>query len=587
MFGDYSSNNFNNLDYNGTPIYVPIPVSGSIPPQAPGIIVASGFSSLNDIQNQFIANSGLFQQVGNMLDRAGSTMKLCNTAPASIQTRIMRQIQPGESCWNLYKRMLNVTMQYPEVNPYSQPTLAEQMTSNGNNDILTNPMPNGLPNSFDQNPGGVNLLIMLFLAILPAIVNAIYNIILAYPIKWISNGVTNLYNSLIGGTSVVAGQVAAASIQTTADNATTAGPPPQASSNILTTAATVAGNLVVKALIAAGPKLNVNVEKYDALLISNYMQEMARSSLELTWPEAVMLLPQYLGLLNQQNSSVNAIGYYSTNSLSSRPGQSNVPSEISTIFGIQNTYIQSGLNRMVSAFSYTVLDNTVCCLIKILGSFNTKFLNTILAILQLSQNRQGIMLQSLDSTLNNLWASIQKAILSTLLSILYNLMGEINGAIVPVLQTPPNTSSMSCGSWQLFSTNLLQFIGNIEISVLGMASEFVNSLKFQDNYQTAYVNQLQQSGYIKVLYNLIQIIQSALNAGALCNSSNIPTNLEIQNLLNSLPPGVTITGQIPIQNNLAAPNIPPVKILTSCMNNVPPEEIAMVESWIKALQGQS
>ncbi|MGI0060789.1 MAG: hypothetical protein ACREBJ_13595, partial [Nitrosotalea sp.] len=105
-FADYSNSNFTNLDYNGTPNFIPLPISGVVPPQVPIIVVSSGLSSLNNIQDQFIANSGLFQQAGSMLDKAGAGMTLCSKAPTSIQARIMRQIQPGETCWNFYKRML-------------------------------------------------------------------------------------------------------------------------------------------------------------------------------------------------------------------------------------------------------------------------------------------------------------------------------------------------------------------------------------------------------------------------------------------------------------------------------------------------
>lgn len=593
LVGDYSNSNFTNLDYNGTPNFIPVPISGVMPPPAgelPGIVTPSGFANLNDMQNTFVANSGLFQQVGNMLDQSGSSMSLCTNAPASIQIRIMRQIQPNESCWNFYKRMLNITMQYPAINPYSQPSLAEQMASNGNN-ILTQASSSIAPqNSYNQNPGGTTLLDMLFLAILKLIGNAVFALVLT-PIKWITDGLNSLWTTVAGSSPTGALGSAGATAQ---PNAEAGGPvfgPAAGGGGLLGTIVIAAGNIFMNQLINSGPKLTQDVQNYDALIITNYMQSIARNSMALTWPEAVLLLPQYLALLNQQNQAQNAINYYSSNSLSSTTQNQTIPTQISTIFGLQNTYINNGLNRVIQGLTYSAIDNTICCLIKILGSLDPRFLNTILAILQLTQNRFGMAIQSLDSILNNLWTSIQKAILSTLLSILYNLMGEINASIMPVLQSSNGNINgatiQTCGSWNLFTANLLQFIGDAETGVLAMAVEFANSLKFQDTYQAEYVNNLQQSTYTKVLFNLIKIIQSALNAGALCAGSNIPTNQEIQNLLNSLPAGMNIASQPTAGTPLAAPSIPPIKLLSNCLTNVPASELAMVEAWIQALQGQS
>lgn len=590
MFDDFSNPNSqpNPLYYNGTQNWQPPPINSNsvnnINTAPIAQVISSGFVLLSDLQNTLIANSGLFQQVGNALDSAGSTMSLCNNAPASIQARIMRQIQPGESCWDFYKRMVNITMQYPAINPDSQPTTAEQIISNGNNDIYTNPFPTGVPTNVNQNPGGATLLLMLFLAILPTIMNSVYSIILT-PIKWVSNGLSSLWASLNSNILVNSSTLPAA-IPTPATGNQSFGISGGVGAAV-SLATTALGNVIVQAAIAAGPKLGVNVQQYDALITTSYIQQVARSSMQLTWPEAVMLLPQFLALLNQQTGAQNALNYYSSNGLAGQPntpGSMLVPTQMSTVLNIQNNYINSGLTGIQNTLAQSVLDNTVCCLIKALGSLDTRALNTFLGILQLTMNRYALRAQSLDSILNNLWASIQKSILTTIMSIMYNLLAEAENSLIPILQTPSPAGINLCTSWNVFSTNLLQFIKEADQSALMLASELSNSLRFQNSYQTEYTNNLTNMGYIKIISNLITIIQGALNSGALCMNSTIPTNQEIQNLLNQLPSAMNITPEQAGGTAIAVTS--PITIVASCLANVPASELAMVNSWIQALKGQ-
>src|SRR6185369_7909384 len=150
-------------------------------------------------------------------------------------------------------------------------------------------------------------------------------------------------------------------------------------------------------------------------------------------------------------------------------------------------------------------------------------------ILQLEMNGLSIRFENLDSILDNLWRSIQTAILSSIMSLMYNLFGEIQNRIKPFFL---GLGPSECPPWALLGRNMLQYIGKIENTLLALCMEYNNSLRLHHNYTTIYANALGESQYLRLLNKLLDILIDSKLAGQLCSSSGVPTDAELTQVFN-------------------------------------------------------
>lgn len=644
-----STNGFNEIYYEGTPNYVPRQIVSSpaigtagAPLPAPTSRTAAGIPvtsvSVVDQQTALAALQPQFDQVASLLDAKGQTMTLCTNLPPEIAARYVRQALPGESCWAFYKRMMSIVTQFPPVDVNNLNTTAQQLANHGN-DILSDPftsstIPDGFSatgdyngesgeqrlNNFDENPGESTLLLMLFIAIIRLTTSLIFNV--AYtPMQGLLNKINDLYNIKQNQTSGLASIVPGGGFLAEAANAVVSGVSAllgalgAVGTALFFEAAKDAALTLIEGIIGGGPKLSTDVTRYDALITTSYIQQNAAYSSALNWPEAVLLYPQYLALQGQQGAIGNVYTYYGANSLAnSRQGQQGIssesvmPSDLAQVMSMHQLQLSTILTRMEGILIQDAAETLLCCLIRLLGSMSTRWLQAAGAILQLSINRQASEFESLNAALSNLWFTIEKVVLSSILGILYNLFDEINSGIKSdlnaVLQSPLFQSN-GCPPWNLFAQNMLQFIGGIEQSILDLVVSLSNSLNSQDQNNQAYTQGLNNSIYARQLLNLINAILNAQELGSLCANSTVPTDAELQALFDQVKTqfapvttnntAVINTGNAAGSNSLTASNITTITSNTAalrsqynqCLSKVTQQDVEQALAWIQALTGQT
>lgn len=596
------------LYYKGTPSFKPRKIISTVergtsgqPAAAPAPVVSPSLGqmvSVAETQASFAALQPQFAQVAALLDQKGASLNLCNNAADNIALRILRQKHDNETCWEFYKRMLGVARTVPTIDPNNINSFGNQLAGKGN-DILNNPIsPSsgtvGDPraDSFDQDPGESNLLLMLFLAILPLITNIIFSSAFT-GIKWVANGVQSIINALVGG-AITAPQGAAAQAQGAAANAPSGGPP-IFNGDILTNVGIILTNAIVAVLVQNGPKLLEDVTRYDSLMISNYVQEMARTSMEPNWPEAVLLYAQYSALNEQMSSASNMFNYFSSNSLATSALNSSplMPADLANVLGLQQQYTSDSLTQMTNVLTGTLVDTGFCCMLKFLGNLDPRMLMTMQGLIQVQMNGLSVQFESLDGILNNLWQQIQNTILSVVMSLLYNLLGEIESRVKPFFNgLTPGT----CVQWNLLTQNMLQYVESLENKVLSLVLEYNNSLRLQNQYTGIYTQGLGQSQYLRLLNSLLQVLIDSRAAGQLCSNSNVPTDAELNQVflqftgVTGLSPTGTVTtttpgqgtGTTPAPGTGAANNS-----FDNCLKMVSPEEVAQVQAWINQLKSMA
>lgn len=588
-----STNGNNEIYYQGTPTFKPRTITPTVtagtygaPPPAPvpaGTTTSPSTVNVTDQVTQLQTLQDKFTQLGNLLDQKGQTMTLCQNLPPAISARYLQELQPGESCWNLYKRMASQVSQLPTVDTNNFNTYATSLATQGNT-VITNPFPidtsgntsittpSAITN-YNQNPGGPTLAYMVFVAIIMPIASLMLNVL--YPLGL---AVVNVIGAVLG-------PIGAAGLDV---------------------AYSIAFDIVkgaflslVQQIIGAGPTLQENVSNYNSLIITQHAMSSAQYSSDLNWPEAVMLFPQYLAMQQQYQSNQQAYNYFSSNATANTRQGSNttvtngaqMPSDLATVMQTHQDYIGQALDRMTSVMVNTGSTDLLCCLIRLLGSQDLRWLNTAKAILQLTLNRQAQVYESLDSVLSNIWHAIEKVILSTILSILYNLFDEINSRIKSDLNNftmSPFYQSNQCLTWNLFVQNMLQSISGIEQSILDLVTDLNHSLQAQDQYNQMQTAALNTGISNRFLLNLLNLITEAQELGTICASSNIPTDAELQTLYNQ----VLTQFQLPTNIGTASgtnTSTQEATITTSmnqfdeCLSKVPAEQVAEVMAWIQNL----
>lgn len=628
-----SSHGHDEIYYNGTPGFTPRKIRSSktigtagAPPAPPtnrtAEFAATPVVNVKEQQELLQALKPKFDQVGKLLDKKGQSMTLCQNLPPSIAKRYLRQKLEGESCWAFYKRMVAISMEFPDVDVNNLQTTGQQLASHGN-DILSDPFSgntisdafgagdyDGLggeqrTDNFDEDPGAQTLLLMLFIAIIRLITSLIFNV--AYiPMQGILGKVNDLYGTkedksagFIGSIPGI-GFIAKGVFDAVSAVMTAIGP---IGTIIFFEAAKNVALDLIEGIISGGPKLSRDVTRYDALIIASHVRQSSQYSHDLNWPEAAMLYNQYQSLQSQFTSVDTVYNYYSKNSLAtSRQGQQGVinaavmPSDLAQALVMHQNSMNSILDRMIGVLNQDITDTLVCCLIRFLGSQDLRWLQTARGILQLGINRQALVFDSLDTALANLWHTIEKVVLSALLSILYNIFDEINsnlkGDLNAALQSPLFQTN-GCPPFNLFVQNMLQFIGGIEFSVLELVVNLNASLQAQDQSNEQYILGLNVNIYQRQLINLIDIILNAQQLGGLCLTSSVPTDAELQSLFeqvkSTMNNGGNNSGSAGGSNNLTvtATNDTLRNQFDQCLSKVPQEKVAEVMAWIQNLTGQS
>ena len=588
----------NEIYYNGIPTFQPPPIVGNptagttgAPPAAPTSItvpvaysvpIAPEITKLQALEAQFA-------QVGLLFDQKGSSMNICQNLPPEIAVRYLQEVRPGETCWQFYKRMIAVVQTITPPNTATLTTTGQQLTVNGNNTIATQAAtnPGTLPN-YNDNPGGPTLQYMLFVAIIVPIANLILDAV--YPIGL-------QFATQLGSIITVFGI-----------------PVTPAVTDLAYTIAFQAVKQpfldLVQQIVNAGPTLSENVTNYNALIITNHMQQTAQYSTALNWPEAAMMYSQYSALTGQITAMNAAYSYFTQGYTGQSRATINtqlgagaaMPADMAQLMQLHQSQASGMLNNMAAVLTQDITDTLICCLIRLLGSQSPRWLQTVMALLQLTINRQAQQFTSLDAGLNNIWAQIEKVIMYEVLAQIYNLFDELNNTIKSDLNAviqSPFFQSGACPPWNLFSQNMLQFIGGTELSILELATSLMHSLQAQTESNNNYTATMNTNIYARQLINLIQTIQNAQQLGSICQTSSVPTDAELQLLFDQLK-----TQFIPIvtSSNPTSPGSPTGTSTTNvnstaqaalmnqfdkCLAQVPQAQVEEMMAWIAQLTGQT
>lgn len=600
----------------------PVVVPANIPPPEPRVDVATA-------KADFLSIKPKFATVAALLDKRGQSMTICQNLPPAIAARFLRQKQADESCWAFYKRMIAVAQEFPPTDPNKLNTYSEQLARHGN-DILDDPFSNksvGYPfngavegggqqrtNNYDEDPGPKNLLMMLFIALLRMIASAIFNLTYG-PIQQLLGQTNKLeLEKVPNPTTAVAAQASGVVSSVVGGVIDAVGAAFSAISSLLGAIPVVpiafeivknAAFDLIDQIIGTGPKMKRDVTRYDALITSSYIRESSRYSEDQEWPEAAMLYPHYYALTKQNDAGAGVFDYFQNNALSTTRQAANfvggvasnaaqMPTDLAGVLTLQKDYTGSALDRMNTLLSGQSTDNLFCCLFRFLGSQDLRWLNVAQAVLRLSLNRQAISFETLDSALSNLWHTIEKVILSAIMSTLYNIFDEINSKIKGSLNLQaqsPLFQAGQCASWNIFVGKMLQFIGGIEASVLDLVVNFNRSLQSQDQYQTVFINGLGDNQYIRRLLKLIDIVINAKQFGTLCRNSDVPSDEELRTLFDQVKDQFSlVTNDLAGSSNTGglsngSATTEARSQFDKCLSKVPQEQVEQVLAWIKNLVG--
>lgn len=614
--------------YNGTPRFKPRKISSTISQALTAD--TKDFTSTTPVSTDYVPVSQLQSDLDNLktefattqalLDNAGQNLSLCLDVPAAVRERVARQKDPNETCWDFYKRMLAITYEYPTItldgdgfsnsladagndivsDPFTNDEFGVLNNYDNNYDLVDqNPTSTTSTSGYDENPGKSTLLMMLFLAVLKLIVSAVFGV-LKYPLKMLNRN-----------TGYTADGVAAAN--TAGSDALPPSGPAAVTANFLWNitkkfiqafAFQVGINLAiswVEKKISAGPKLNRDVERFDAVIVTGHIQNQARYSTESGWPDAVLLTNQVVAMQQQSTATQSVANYYNSSSLqnntsSTGQNEAQIPQDMYTVLSQQTDQMSNSLGRINGAMQSPFGTDIMCCLFRYLGSFDDKFLKTAKAILLFSINKQALRFEKLDSALSNLWQVIKNAILGTMMSILSNLMQSVNNNLKSSLVIPNTSIANQCVSWNLFVQTMLEYIQNLEKSLLELMVEFNGQMRSQDKFQSLYIDGLQNSQKARKFLQIIDLILAAKASGELCNGTTIPTDAELTALYDQIKstvgaPTTTTVNGTNTSTTTTATAVANSAINTvnfeTCLKNIPANDVAKVQAWIAALKGQS
>lgn len=579
----------NEIYYDGQPVFQPPrivgnPVSGTTgaPPPAPTtstttvlytVPIQPELDKLAILQKQYA-------QVGLLFDAKGSSMNACQNLPPAIAARYLQECFPGETCWEFYKRMIAITQKFPAPDTTNLNTLGNILATNGNTVMATATTPGPITN-YDQNPGGPTLLYMVFMGIVIPIANLFLDGI--YPIGLSLATAVNTAVSFLVPTGVI----------------------PLAYTVAFQTVLKPAVLSLAQQIINLGPTLSENVTNYNAMLITQHMTQTAQYSTALNWPEAAMMYSQYSALTGQIGAMNSVYSYFTqgfTGQQRVTSAQLNagaaMPADLAQLMEMHQNNASGVLNNMAQVLTTDTTETLICCLIRLLGSQSPAWLQTIKILLQLTINRQAAQFTSLDADLSNIWKQIETVIMYEIMAVIYNLFDELNNTIKSdlnaVLQSPFFQSG-GCPPWNLFTQNMLQFIGGVELSILELATSLGHSLQAQSNNNNTYTATMNVNIYARQIINIINVIQNAQQLGSICQTSSVPTDAELQMLFSQLqtqlqPPTGVITAPGTANGSTLTPSVVQVQLLNQfnkCLAKVPQAQVEEMMQWIQNLTGQT
>jgi hypothetical protein len=638
--------------FNGRPEFNPRKIAGAkrkgINSKPPEVTVAVLQTSLRDataLKADYEALDKRFDKTLSLLDAAGQNMTVCTNLPTSIRERFLRHKRETESCWAFYKRMVDLAFEFPDFDPYNPDSFAQIQSDNGNDVIedlgenndadstepeadpndpwsqyapyippaTATPTPYAgeqRPNDFNENPGKAVLLVMLFLAILKFIVNAIAVVSFA-PQKTTTKRTNDLQKEKKDDTGV--GGLGAIS--------PVAGVAAKAASAIMSAAKKIAISIFFnKALnagmnwatqkLAGGPKMKRDVERFDSVMLSNYMCDKAYESEDSEWPDAAVLYRHFSAMKKRQSHAKGSLKYFAENAFYTAQAADKfgnavatealkVPEDMLSVLTLQKDFTGSALDRMDRLLQGEFVDNLFCCMLRYLGANSEKDLKAMRLILKIALNGKTLLVRNVDASLNNLWMSIQSLILSKIASILSNVYNNINDGIGKQLRVAASTKLAGCLSWNVFVNKLLQYLKDIELQLLELIVEWNNSLRFQNEYQQVHIGVLTDSKYIRRLLKLIEILIRARQNGEMCKDTLLPTDGELRAIARraedafgipedafGIPDdgggGTTPTGD-DNQTPQGASGDRKRDKFDDCLKRVPKEDMERISAWINAL----
>jgi hypothetical protein len=318
-----------------------------------------------------------------------------------------------------------------------------------------------------------------------------------------------------------------------------------------------------------------------------------------------MLYSKYYALRKQHEQGESVIQSFKTNMnnasvdllvLSSQTVKTavNMPKDLLELFTLQKDFSDTAIADMEKLLTRQFGDNLFCCMFRFLGAQEIKVLKTIKVLLRFMLNKHAVYLQDIGNQLGNILNTIVRSILGELFKILYQGIIEINRWIKTILTDYNKVISSTgienkCISWELFVQTLLQYIEELENSVLALTLEFRSSLKQQNEYTRLYLEAMTKSKYIKRLLRLIDIILEAKANGELCKQTAAPTDQEILDLYavyQNDPDfgGSSATGLSGSASSRSSSVSTNRVVFDDCLKKVPKEDVEMVLNWITRLR---
>jgi hypothetical protein len=528
--------------------------------------------------------------LGTILDAQGNLMNICRNLPPVIAERYLKHKLPEESCWAFYKRMVALAQQHPEIDWNS--TFAEDVANQthpsdasvtGDFDMIPEVDENGATTpDFNQNPGKIKLLLMLFLAILKWIVSGIIAVAFA-PFQWLENK----WNSV---------EILGARL-----------PQIHFVAEFKTKAIKWAEDLISRWTKQYNLNLTQDVERMDATIFVAHIEESVAKSDAQYWPESALLYSKYYALRRNheqgesvirkfaadvQNTGVNTLEAVAQTATTAYQ----MPKDLYDLFTLQKDYTETSIYDMETLLTRQFGDNLFCCIFRLLGSYQVKMLKAAKLLLKLSLNRHAIYITTLGTMLNNVLVTVIRGVLLEIFKTVYAAINIVNNEIKQYLFGRVQSSlddrisgASKCISYELFIQTLLQFINELENSILDLVLDFRNSLNQQNEYTRLYIGALTQSKYIKRMLRLIDIILEAKSRGELCKTSAVPTDQEILDLWPVIQDDPDFGGLSPTGLPGTTPPGGDTEsshrvIFDDCLQKVPREDLEMVMNWITRLQ---
>src|SRR5665213_487121 len=137
-----------------------------------------------------------------------------------------------------------------------------------------------------------------------------------------------------------------------------------------------------------------------------------------------MMYSQYSALTGQIDAMQSVYSYFTQGftgqervTASQLNAGAAMPADLAQLMQLHQSAANGVLDNMVAVLTQDINETLICCLIRLLGAQDTRWLQTVKALLQLTINRQAAQFTSLDAALSNIWSQIEKVIMYEILSL--------------------------------------------------------------------------------------------------------------------------------------------------------------------------